>query len=417
MSPLEVTQEYFDKGSRLMNFSDRVKKMLWTPFREVKVEITVETDQGEIGTYIGYRIQHDKSRGPMKGGLRYHPTVHPEDVQSLATLMTLKTALVDIPFGGAKGGVSCDPRNLSPHEMELITRKLVDGLHDVIGPLVDIPAPDVNTNAQVMSWIMDQYSKYKGFAPAVVTGKPVGLHGSLGREAATGRGVIMGLNELLHDLRRHWKDTRVVIQGFGNVGSYAARFAAESGASVIAVSNQDGAVRNPEGLDIDMLANHVSEKKPLDEFPGGEEVERDSVLTMDCDILIPAALGDAITEDNMKDIRAGIIVEAANGPITSKADAYLAGQGVEILPDIYANAGGVTVSYFEWAQNIQQFRWEYERVVAELERTMVRAYDAVAAIAKEKSVDLRTAAFVLGIRRVVQAATSRRAIREEIKLD
>ena len=409
MSPLEVTQEYFEKASRLMKYSNRVKTMLWTPFREVKVEITVETDKGEIGTYIGYRIQHDKSRGPMKGGLRYHPTVNPEDMRSLATLMTLKTALVDIPFGGAKGGVTCDPRTLSDHEMEVITRKLVDGLHDVIGPFVDIPAPDVNTNAQVMSWIMDQYSKYKGFAPSVVTGKPVNLHGSLGREAATGRGVIMGLNDLLHDLRRPWKDTRVVIQGFGNVGSYAALFAAENGARVIAVSNQDGAVRNPEGLDIAKLNRHVARKKPLAEFPGGESVERDSVLTMDCDVLIPSALGDAITEDNMKDIRAGIVVEAANGPITSKADAYLAGKGVEILPDIYANAGGVTVSYFEWAQNIQQFQWSEKQVNTALGQKMRQAFKDLRKMRKKYKTDMRTAAFALALERV-RSVTLQRGI-------
>ena len=409
MSPLEVTREYFEKASRLMKYGNRIKTMLWTPFREVKVEITVETDQGEIGTYIGYRIQHDKSRGPMKGGLRYHPTVHPEEMQSLATLMTLKTALVDIPFGGAKGGVACDPRTLSAHEMEVITRKLVDGLQDVIGPFVDIPAPDVNTNAQVMSWIMDQYSKYKGFTPAVVTGKPVGLHGSLGREAATGRGVIMGLNELLHDLGRDWKDSRVVIQGFGNVGSHAALFAAEHGAKVTAVSNQDGAVRNGEGLDIAKLIKHVAGKKPLAEFPGGESVERDSVLTMDCDVLIPAALGDAITEDNMKDIRAGIVVEAANGPITSKADAYLAGKGVEILPDIYANAGGVTVSYFEWAQNIQQFQWSEEQVNTALGQKMRQAFKDLRETRKKYQTDMRTAAFALALERV-RSVTLQRGI-------
>jgi glutamate dehydrogenase (NAD(P)+) len=410
MSPLEVTRHYFETAADVLGLDKRTRVQLWTPMREVKVEITIEQDDGEIGTFIGYRIQHDSSRGPMKGGLRYHPSVDPDEVGSLASLMTWKTAVVNIPFGGAKGGVNCDPHKLSRRELEMITRKLVDGLHDVIGPSVDIPAPDVNTNAQVMAWFMDQYSKYKGFTPAIVTGKPVELHGSLGREAATGRGVIMALRELLGTLKKPMQDARVVVQGFGNVGSWAAHFAAEHGAKVVGVSNHETATRNPAGLDISALRSHHHDQgRAVGDFPGGESIPRDSVLTLDCDILIPAALGDAINADNMKDIRASVIVEGANGPVTAEADAYLATQGVTILPDIYANAGGVTVSYFEWVQNIQQYKWTEEHVNTELHGYMTRAYRDLIAFRERHKVDFRTAAFALGMERV-RVATRQRGV-------
>ncbi len=409
MSPLEVTQTYFERAARLMSYSERVKTMLWTPFREVKVEITVETDDGEIGTFIGYRVQHDNARGPMKGGLRYHPTVDPDEVQSLATLMSLKTAVVNIPFGGAKGGVACDPRKLSTRELEMITRKLVDGLQDVIGPHVDIPAPDVNTNAQVMAWIMDQYSKYKGFTPAVVTGKPVDLHGSLGREAATGRGVVLGLAELLRELGRPLEGARLVVQGFGNVGAHTAALAAEQGARVVAISDQDGAVHNAEGLDIAALRAYTREMGTVRGFTGGESVPRDDVLTLECDVLIPAALADAINADNMHAVRAPVIVEAANGPISAEADDYLRGRGVEILPDIYANAGGVTVSYFEWAQNIQQFHWSEEQVNTALQQRMAQSFRDLVEMRRQHHTDFRTAAFALALERV-RSVTIQRGI-------
>jgi len=408
MSPLEVTRRYFEKAADVLDFDRRTRVQLWTPTREVKVEITVERDNGDIDTFIGYRIQHDSSRGPMKGGLRYHPSVDPEEVGSLASLMTWKTAVVNVPFGGAKGGVNCDPQQLSRRELEMITRKLVDGLHDVIGPAADIPAPDVNTNAQVMAWIMDQYSKYKGFTPAIVTGKPVELHGSLGREAATGRGVVMALLELLRTLKRPIAGARVVVQGFGNVGSWAAHFAAEQGAKVVAVSNHVSATCNPSGLDIAALrTHHLVDGRPVRDFPGGEPIERDEVLAADCDILIPAALGDAINKDNMREIRASVIVEGANGPVTAEADDYLAKKGVTILPDIYANAGGVTVSYFEWVQNIQQFKWSEEHVNAELQGYMSRAYRDLLMFRERHKVDFRTAAFALALQRVEHATKQR----------
>ncbi|MCH8844578.1 MAG: glutamate dehydrogenase [SAR324 cluster bacterium] len=409
MTPLEVTRHYFEKAARVLDYDKRTKIMLWTPAREVKVEITIETDKGEIGTFIGYRVQHDNARGPMKGGLRYHPSVDPDEVGSLASLMTWKTAVVNIPFGGAKGGVACDPRQLSKRELEMITRKLVDGLHDVIGPTVDIPAPDVNTDSQVMAWIMDQYAKYKGFEPAVVTGKPVDLHGSLGREAATGRGVIMALVELLKSQSRPIEGATIAVQGFGNVGAHAAQFAMEHGARVIAVSDQDGAVSAPQGIDIGALRAHVAEKGSVAGYPDADAMIRDEVLTIDCDVLIPAALGDAITTDNMKDIRARIIVEGANGPISAEADEYLAKQDVQILPDIYANAGGVTVSYFEWVQNIQQFHWSEEQVNKALQQHMTNGFHDMMKYREQYKIDFRTGAFALALERV-RSATMKRGI-------
>ena len=409
MTPLEVTRHYFETAARVLDYDERTKIMLWTPAREVKVEITIETDKGEIGTFIGYRVQHDNARGPMKGGLRYHPSVDPDEVGSLASLMTWKTAVVNIPFGGAKGGVACDPRQLSKRELEMITRKLVDGLHDVIGPMVDIPAPDVNTDSQVMAWIMDQYAKYKGFEPAVVTGKPVDLHGSLGREAATGRGVIMGLVELLKSQSRPIAGATIAVQGFGNVGAHAAQFAMEHGARVIAVSDQDGAVTAPQGIDIGALRAHVAEKGSVAGYPDADAMIRDEVLTIDCDVLIPAALGDAITTDNMKDIRARIIVEGANGPISAEADEYLAKQDVQILPDIYANAGGVTVSYFEWVQNIQQFHWSEEQVNKALQQHMTSGFHDMMKYREQYKIDFRTGAFALALERV-RSATMKRGI-------
>lgn len=407
MDALAASRNYFEKAANLLGYQDRTKIMLWTPSREIKVEITLELDNGEIGTFLGYRVQHDNSRGPMKGGLRFHPSVEPEEVQSLASLMTWKTAVANIPFGGGKGGVCCDPRLLSKKELETLTRKLVDGLHEVIGPNTDIPAPDVNTNAQVMAWIMDQYSKYNGFTPAVVTGKPVQLHGSLGREAATGRGAIMGLVELMKHLGKPLKGAKVIIQGFGNVGSYAAKFASEQGAKIVAVSDQDGAIVNSDGLDIKRLLEHMEKKKTVVGFKGGDAQERDSVITMPCDILIPAALGGAITKDNMKDIRAKVIVEGANGPVSPEADEYLVSKGTTILPDIFANAGGVTVSYFEWVQNIQQFQWTEQQVNEALQTRMTQAFDDLIGVRARLKTDFRTAAYALALERVCEATLQR----------
>ena len=380
----------------------------------VKVEIVTEDDQGLLMYHRGYRVQHSPMRGPMKGGLRYHPTVDEDHATALANLMTWKTAVVDIPYGGAKGGIDCDPAKMSERELDAVTRQFVEHINEIIGPTLDIPAPDVNTNAKVMGWIMDEYSKYHGFSPGVVTGKPLNLFGSEGRDEATGRGVMYALEEALKERGKSLGDVTVAIQGFGNVGSHAARLIAEQGAKVLAVADHMGGVSNADGLDIPALVEWAAEHRTVKGFAGGDAFDGPEVLTWNVDVLIPAALEDAITKDNAGEIQADIIVEAANGPTTPEADEILQKRGVLVIPDILANAGGVTVSYFEWAQNIQQFRWELERINDELSKIMRRAYAAVSATANEKALPLRTAAFVLAIRRVGQAVLSRRHISEDI---
>jgi glutamate dehydrogenase (NAD(P)+) len=408
MAGVDDVNHYFRTAARVMDLSARVEKLLVTPHREVKVDVSVTLDSGELGTFIGYRVQHDKSRGPMKGGLRYHPTVDMDETLGLASLMTWKTAVVNLPFGGAKGGIAVDPAALSPRELERLTRRFVQQIHDIIGPQQDIPAPDVNTNAQIMAWIMDEYSKMHGFSPAVVTGKPVDLFGSKGREEATGRGVVWALEELLGDLGAGAiEGKRFAIQGFGNVGSWAARFLHEQKGRVVAVSDVKGGIRNPEGLDIPALVAHVAKTRTVQGFPGTDDVSNEELLTLDVDVLIPAALGGVLTAANAKDVRARMVVEAANGPTTPEADEVFAARGLPVLPDIYANAGGVTVSYFEWAQNIQQFTWDEERVNAELHRHMREAYATIARVARERRVPLRTAAFIVAIGRVGRATALR----------
>lgn len=400
MNAFEATNLYFGRASKIMTLGDRVQTLLETPSREVKVAVSVEMDNGELHTFLGYRVQHDNSRGPFKGGLRFHPHVDPDEVKALASLMTWKTAVIDVPFGGAKGGVTVDPRTLSASELERLTRKFIDCIHDVVGPQIDIPAPDMNTTAQHMAWIYDQYSKVHGHSPAVVTGKPVELYGSLGREAATGRGVMIGTRELLSAMGKEIAGTRIAIQGFGNVGTWTARIANEMGAKIVAVSDISGATRNPQGLDVESLIAHVKEHGGVDGFAGGDSFSADELLFEDCDVMIPAALGGVVTKENAGDIRAKVLVEAANGPTTPEANDLLEQRGVMVLPDIYANAGGVTVSYFEWVQNLQQFTWTEETVNKELEQKMTKAFETLWRVAKERDVSLRTAAFIVAIGRV-----------------
>ena len=413
---LEASHHYFHKAATVLDLSDKIRNILLTPRRVIKVEIITETDDGELLKHIGFRVQHNSARGPMKGGLRYHPTVDEDHATALANLMTWKTAVVDIPYGGAKGGIDVDPTKLTTNELQLVTREFVSQIKEVIGPTQDIPAPDVNTNATIMGWIMDEYSKHYGFSPAVVTGKPLQLFGSPGREEATGRGVMYTLEEALKDQGKTLKDQRVAVQGFGNVGSNAARLIAEQGARIVAVADHIGGVSNADGLDVPALIEYVHEKRTVDGFSGGDAFDKDEIITWDADVLIPAAIEDVIHEDNAGEVRASIIVEGANGPTTPEADEILIERGITVVPDILANAGGVTVSYFEWAQNIQQYRWELERVNDELSRIMRRSYAAVRDVAEEKKLDMRTAAFVLAIRRVGQAALARRHTRTEINL-
>ena len=414
---LEASRYYFNKAADVLDLGDRIREILITPRRVVKVEVVTESDSGQLMHFVGFRAQHNNARGPYKGGLRYHPSMDEDHASALANLMSWKTAIVGVPFGGAKGGVDCDPHTMSRTELNRVTRTFVERIKEIIGPTLDIPAPDVNTNAEVMGWIMDEYSRDYGFSPGVVTGKPVDLFGSLGREEATGRGVMYALREALRDQGKGFPDVTVAIQGFGNVGSHAARLIAEQGGKIVAVADHLGAVENKEGLDVPALVAWAAEHGTVNGFAGGAPFNGPDVITWPADVLIPAALEDAITEANAPDVRATLIVEGANGPTTPKADEILLDRGIVTVPDILANAGGVTVSYFEWAQNIQQFRWELDRVNGELEKMMVRAYSAVREVANEKSVDLRTAAFVLGVRRVGRAVLARQPIRETISFD
>lgn len=404
---LDAVQLFFSKAADHLELSDQLRNMMLTPHRVVKVEIITERDDGGLHHHLGYRVQHNKSRGPMKGGLRFHPSMDEDHAAGLASLMTWKTAVAKIPFGGAKGGINCDPSKLSTAELHRITTTFVELIKEVIGPTIDIPAPDVNTNAMVMGWIMDEYSKYYGFSPGVVTGKPLDLFGSLGRDEATGRGVMYALQECLKQQDREMSDVSVAIQGFGNVGSHSARLIAERGARIVAVSDVNGAIANSQGLDIPAVIKWYAENGELKGFPEADFISGEELLHYKADVLIPAAMEGAITEDNVDDIQATIVVEAANNPTTPTANETLFKKGVIVIPDILANAGGVTVSYFEWTQNIQQFQWELERINSELERVMRRAYTDVSGLAARDGLDLRTAAFVLAIKRVARATASR----------
>jgi glutamate dehydrogenase (NAD(P)+) len=411
---LDTVSFFFNRAADHLGLDEQLREILLTPNRVVRVAIVTESDDGGFHHHLGYRVQHNAARGPMKGGLRFHPSMDEDHAASLASLMTWKTAVVDVPYGGAKGGINCDPSKLSEAELYRITTTFVGLIKEVIGPTIDIPAPDVNTNAQVMGWIMDEYSKYYGFSPAVVTGKPVDLFGSLGRDEATGRGVMYTLEECLLEDKRKLADVSVAIQGFGNVGSHAARLIAERGGKIVAVSDISGGISNDNGLDISALLAWVKDKGVVQGFPGANCIEGHEVLAFEADVLIPAAMEEAITAENADRVRAPIIVEAANGPLTAEAHDTLVARGVTVIPDILANAGGVTVSYFEWTQNIQQFRWDESRVVEELDIVMRRAYRDVAGIARRDEIDMRTAAFVLAIKRVARAAASRRSIRHHL---
>ena len=403
MNAYEAACHYFDIAANQMDLSKNIRKLMLTPEREVKVQVALQMDNGEVATYVGFRMQHDSARGPMKGGLRFHPEVDAEEVLALATLMTWKTAVVDIPYGGAKGGISVDVRSLSQGELERITRKFVDELHDVIGPDKDIPAPDMGTDAQVMAWINNQYEKFHGFNPACVTGKPVELHGAKGRNEATGRGVAVITETTLKTLKRPVEGATVAIQGFGNVGSFAAKELSERGAKIVAVSDAFGAIQNPDGLDIPALIKHMAEHREVKGFEPAEPMNPEELLLAEVDVLIPAAIGGVLTAENAGEVRAGCIVEAANSPTNPGADEVFQKREIPVVPDILANAGGVTVSYFEWVQNRQHFRWELDRVRAELDKIMVQSFERVWDIATTKKIPLRSAAYLLGIGRVGRA--------------
>ncbi len=404
---LAATNHYFRTAARLMDLGGHIETLLSSPLREMKVQVSIEMDAGEVRTFSGWRVQHDNSRGPMKGGLRYHAGVDGEEMVSLASLMTWKTAVMNLPFGGSKGGIAVDPAQLSSKELERLTRKYVDQLADVLGPTRDVLGPDINTNPQVMAWVMDQYGKHHGHAPAVVTGKPLELAGSRGREAATGRGLLYVAREVLRDLALPLEGARVAVHGFGNVGSHAARALAEGGAHLVAVCDISGGVQEASGLNLPSLFEHVRRFGAVRGFPGGRACTTAEVLTADCDVLVPASLGGVLTRDIAAEVRARVVLEAANGPTEADADALLEKRGVVVVPDILASAGGVTVSYFEWVQNLQHLAWDEERVNAELERAMKDAYERVAQVSRSRQVLLRTAATILALGRVGKATVLR----------
>jgi len=406
MRPFEATKKYFNRAADQLGLKESLRTYLITPRRELQVQIPVEMDNGDLRSLIGYRVQHNRARGPMKGGLRYHPEVDLDEVRSLASLMTWKTAVVNIPYGGAKGGIAIDVAKLSARELERITRKFIDEIHELIGPDSDIPAPDMGTDHRVMAWIMDQYNKYHGFNPGVVTGKPVEYYGIPGREEATGRGVGLLTLKLLGRIGRKAAGARVAIQGFGNVGTHTAKFLAEAECKIVALSDSTGGYYRESGIDVPKALRYAIEhERLLRDFPDADRISNEQVLELDVDVLIPAAIGGVISADNSMRIKAPIIIEGANAPIQPGADDVLEQAGVVVLPDILANAGGVTVSYFEWAQNRQYYRCNLDRVREELDKTLSTAFEETWDLSKQRKVSLRTAAFMLGIDRVARAAT------------
>jgi glutamate dehydrogenase (NAD(P)+) len=407
LSNYEVVSHYFGLAAERLGLADDIAAVLRSSYREVQVQIPVKQRDGRIHVYAGYRVQHNGARGPYKGGIRFHPEVDLSEVRALAELMTWKTALVGIPFGGAKGGINVDPHELDSSEQQKVARSFMDKIEKVLGPTRDIPAPDVGTDAQTMAWLMDEYGKLHGHTPACVTGKPISLEGSYGREAATGRGVVYAFREAAAQIDLNPSEARFVVQGFGNVGSWAARILAQLGATMLGVSDASGAIRSDVGIDPDALVRHLAEGGRLTEFQGAEAISPEELLEIECDLFVPAALGGMIHKQNADRLRCRVIVEGANSPTTPAADEILAGNGVFIVPDVMANAGGVVVSYFEWVQNLQHFRWDEREVNERLGRIMRKAFREVAARAREGDIPLRVAAYEVGIERVLEAARTR----------
>ena len=407
VSNFDIVNHWFEAASDRLGVPDDIRAVLRSSYREVQVQVPVRRTDGKIHVYSGYRVQHNGARGPYKGGVRYHPEVELDEVRALAQLMTWKTAIVGVPFGGAKGGINCPAKELTHHELQHITRSFIDKIEKVLGPMRDIPAPDVNTNAQVMAWMMDEYGKLHGHEPAIVTGKPISLGGSYGRESATGRGVVYVFREAAPALDLTPPDTRVVIQGFGNVGGWAGRLFQQLGARVVGVSDAHGAVHREDGIDCEALQQHVLLGGKVGEFPGVDVITAEELLGLECEAFVPAALGGMIHGQNADLLKCRVLIEGANSPTTPRADEILADKGVEVIPDVLANAGGVVVSYFEWVQNLQHFRWDEREVNDKLGTVMRRAYREVNARAKSDGVSLRVAGYALGIERVLEAAVTR----------
>ena len=406
-STFEIVNHNFAAGVAQLGLDADLAALLRNPDRELRVEVPVMRDDGSLTFYDGYRVQHSNARGPFKGGIRYHPSVDQEEVRALASLMTWKTALVDVPFGGGKGGVAVDVADLSDREIQRLTRRFLTAISPVIGPNVDVPAPDMYTDGRTMSWMVDEYERTHGQSPAVVTGKPIELGGSYGRTEATGRGVAIATQTVCPRLGIELKGARVVIQGFGNVGSHAAQFLTEMGAKVVAISDVHGGKFAPDGLDVATALTLQRSERTIRNLGGCRDISNDELLATECDILIPAALDQVLHEGNAAAVQTRLVVEAANAPTTFEADEDFRSRGIPVVPDILANAGGVTVSYFEWTQNLTRYRWTLEKVNDDLARIMTTACERVLAVAQERSVPLRTAAFVIAIERVAEATRLR----------
>ncbi len=403
-NPYQNALQQLELAARHLELEPGFHEILKHPQRELTVHFPVKMDNGTMRVFTGYRVQHNVARGPSKGGLRFSPTTDLDEVRALAMWMTWKCAIVDIPFGGAKGGVICDPKQLSPAELERLTRRYTSEISIVIGPNTDIPAPDMGTNAQTMAWVMDTYSMTQGrTVPAVVTGKPVAVGGSAGRNDATGRGIVFITREALKEYGKRLSDITVAVQGFGNVGGVAARIFHEMGAKVVAVSDALGGIYNPKGLDIPALRECANRDGTLTTHKEGEPISPKALLELDVDVLVPAAIENQITAENAGRIQAQLVVEGANGPTTPTADHILRERGVFLIPDVLANAGGVVVSYFEWVQDLQFFFWQEEEVNAKMEAIMVRSYRDVRAMSRREDVDMRLAAYLIGVKRVADA--------------
>ncbi len=407
LSNYEIVRHWFALAAERIGLPDDVAAVMKSPYREVTVQVPVKLSDGKIHCFSGYRVQHNGARGPYKGGIRFHPDVDIDEVRALAELMSWKTAIADVPFGGAKGGVNVDPADLTSDELQRVARSFIDKIDKLLGPDRDIPAPDVGTNAQVMAWFMDEYGRRHGHTPSIVTGKPLSLEGSPGREAATGRGVVAVFTEAAERADVDPSSARVVVQGFGNVGSWVARSVQDLNAKLVAVSDVHGAARSDAGIDAYALAEHVADGGKVTEFEGVDEITHAELLAVECDLLVPAALGGMIYEANADSVGAKMIVEGANSPTTPAADEILMDKGVLIVPDVLANAGGVVVSYLEWVQNLQHFSWNLDAINDRLRETMRRSYRQVEAMADDEDVSLRVAAFALGIERVVEASRTR----------
>jgi glutamate dehydrogenase (NAD(P)+) len=403
-----VAQSQFDHAADKLGLDDGMRRVLRVPQRELTVNFPVTMDDGSVQVFTGHRVQHNVSRGPGKGGIRYHQDVTLDEVRALAMWMSWKCACVNIPYGGAKGGVIVDPKKLSTREVEGLTRRFTTEISPLIGPDRDIPAPDVNTNAQTMAWIMDTYSMHHGYTIAgVVTGKPISVGGSLGRNEATARGAVFTLQQWARAKNHPLPGARVAIQGYGNAGSIAATLLAAEGATIVAVSDSTGGIHNPSGLDPAKVSSWKQEHGTVVGFPGSDEVTNREILEIDCDILVPAALENQITRQNAPNVKAKVVAEAANGPTTPEADAILHERGIFLIPDILCNAGGVTVSYFEWVQDMQSFFWTEERINQSLREIMDRAFEAVHEMSEHHEVEMRTAAYMVAVARVAEATTLR----------